>query len=404
MDGISTQANMPACDYDWLIVGAGFAGSILAERLAAHGQRVMIIDKRPHIAGNAYDRVDEAGLLIHEYGPHIFHTNSTMVFDYLSRFTEWRFYEHRVQGRVDAKLVPIPINLDTVNTLYDLKLTSDELPGWLAERAEPVADIKTAEDVVVSQVGRDLYEKIFRCYTRKQWGLDPSELDASVTARIPVRLDNEDRYFTDRHQSMPLHGYTKMFERMLDHPNITICTGTSYEDVVAKVPGARLIWTGPIDEFFGFSEGQLPYRSLRFVHETRDVEFVQPVGTVNYPQNEDYTRITEYKHLTGQTHDRTSIMYEYPAAEGEPYYPVPQAESQATYKRYQKLADATQDVWFVGRLATYRYYNMDQIVAQALTTFTRIEATLPVMSGLSPAEATGSVSNSVASDQTLVEA
>jgi len=404
MDGISTRANMPARDYDWLIVGAGFAGSILAERLAAHGQRVMIIDKRPHIAGNAYDRIDDAGLLIHEYGPHIFHTNSTMVFDYLSRFTQWRFYEHRVQGRVDAKLVPIPINLDTVNTLYNLKLTSAELPGWLAERAEPVATIRTAEDVVVSQVGRDLYEKIFRGYTRKQWGLDPSELDASVTARIPVRLDSEDRYFTDRHQFMPLHGYTKMFKRMLDHPNITICTGTSYEDMVARVPGARLIWTGPIDEFFSFSEGQLPYRSLRFVHETKDVEYIQPVGTVNYPQDEDYTRITEYKHLTGQTHERTSIMYEYPAAEGEPYYPVPQAESQATYKRYQKLADAMQDVWFVGRLATYRYYNMDQIVAQALATFARIEATLPVMTDLSPGEAVGSIATSVSGDQALVEA
>ena len=388
MDGISAQGKMPAHGYDWLIVGAGFAGSILAERLAAHGQRVLIIDKRPHIAGNAYDRFDEAGLLIHEYGPHIFHTNSTMVFDYLSSFTEWRPYEHRVQGHVDGHLVPIPINLDTVNTLYDLQLTSAELPGWLADRAEPVEKVTTAEDVVVSQVGRDLYEKIFRGYTRKQWGLDPSELDASVTARIPVRTDRENRYFTDRHQCMPLHGYTKMFERMLAHPNITVRTSTSYTDIAPMVAGARLIWTGPIDEYFGFSEGRLPYRSLRFVHETHDVEFFQPVGTVNYPQDREYTRITEYKHLTGQAHDRTSVMYEYPAADGEPYYPVPQAESQARFKRYQALADASPDIWFVGRLATYRYYNMDQIVAQALATFTRIERTLPSSEGAAEAGTT----------------
>ena len=366
---------------DWLIVGAGFAGAVLAERLAAHGQGVLVIDQRDHIGGNAYDHVDPAGLLVHRYGPHIFHTNSAMVFDYLSRFTEWRPYEHRVRGRVDGHLVPVPINLDTVNTLYGLELTPDELPGWLAARAEPVAEIRTAEDVVVSQVGRDLYEKIFRGYTRKQWGLDPSELDASVTARIPVRHDREDRYFTDTFQAMPLHGYTRMFERMLDHPNISVRTGVAYEDVQSQVGMPRLIWTGPIDEFFGFSEGRLPYRSLRFVHETRNVETLQPVGTVNYPQDQDYTRITEYKHLTGQTHPRTSVTFEYPVAEGEPYYPVPQAESRAIYKRYQALADATMDVWFVGRLATYRYYNMDQIVAQALATFARIRDDL----ALSPA-------------------
>lgn len=380
MDTISIKLSLPAHRYDWVIVGAGFAGAVLAERLASHGQRVLIIDKRPHIAGNAFDRHDAAGLLVHQYGPHIFHTNSTVVFDYLSRFTEWRPYEHRVRGRVDGKLVPVPINLDTVNILYDLELTAAELPGWLAARAEPVAEIRTAEDVVVSQVGRDLYEKIFRHYTRKQWGLDPSELDASVTARIPVRMDRDDRYFADRYQSMPLHGYTAMFERMLDHPNITVRTGTDYADIAPTVGDARLIWCGPVDEFFGFSEGPLPYRSLRFVHETHDNANFQPVGTVNYPQDQDYTRITEYKHLTGQVHERTSVTYEYPSAEGEPYYPVPQAESQATYKRYQALADATPNVWFVGRLATYRYYNMDQIVAQALATFTRIQATVDLAS------------------------
>ena len=366
---------------DWLIVGAGFAGAVLAERLASHGQRVLVIDRRQHIGGNAHDHVDDAGLLVHRYGPHIFHTNSAFVFDYLSRFTEWRPYEHRVRGRVDGHLVPVPINLDTVNTLYGLQLTPEELPAWLAARAEPVAEVRTAEDVVVSQVGRDLYEKIFRGYTRKQWGLDPSELDASVTARIPVRHDREDRYFTDAFQAMPLHGYTRMFERMLDHPNITVRTGVAHDEVRSQVAAPRLVWTGPIDEFFGFSEGRLPYRSLRFVHETHDVETMQPVGTVNYPQDQDYTRITEYKHLTGQAHPRTSVTFEYPAAEGEPYYPVPQAESRAIYKRYQALADATPDVWFVGRLATYRYYNMDQIVAQALATFARIREDLALSHG-----------------------
>ncbi len=372
---------VPPTRPDWLIVGAGFAGAVLAERLASHGQRVLVIDKRDHVGGNAHDHVDAAGLLVHRYGPHIFHTNSVMVFDYLSRFTAWRPYEHRVRGRVDGHLVPVPINLDTVNTLYGLRLTPDELPAWLAARAEPVAEVRTAEDVVVSQVGRDLYEKIFRGYTRKQWGLDPSELDASVTARIPVRHDREDRYFTDTFQQMPLHGYTRLFERMLDHPNISVRTGVGYDAVRSQVGTPRLVWTGPIDEFFGYSEGRLPYRSLRFVHETRDVETLQPVGTVNYPQDQDYTRITEYKHLTGQVHPRTSVTFEYPAAEGEPYYPVPQAESRATYKRYQALADALPDVWFVGRLATYRYYNMDQIVAQSLATFARIRDDLALSPG-----------------------
>ena len=375
------RSTVPPTRPDWLIVGAGFAGAVLAERLASHGQQVLVIDKRDHVGGNAHDHVDAAGLLVHRYGPHIFHTNSQMVFDYLSRFTEWRPYEHRVRGRVDGHLVPVPINLDTVNTLYGLRLTPDELPAWFAARAEPVAEVRTAEDVVVSQVGRDLYEKIFRGYTRKQWGLDPSELDASVTARIPVRHDRENRYFTDAFQQMPLHGYTRLFERMLDHPNICLRTGVAYDAVRSQVGTPRLIWTGPIDEFFGYSEGRLPYRSLRFVHETRDVETLQPVGTVNYPQDQDYTRITEYKHLTGQVHPRTSVTFEYPAADGEPYYPVPQADTRATYKRYQALADALPDVWFVGRLATYRYYNMDQIVAQSLATFARIRDDLALPPG-----------------------
>jgi UDP-galactopyranose mutase len=365
--------------YDWLIVGAGFAGSTLAERIASQrGERVLLIDRRDHIGGNAYDHFDEAGLLIHKYGPHIFHTNSERIFEHLSRFTEWRPYEHRVLAQVDGQLVPIPINLDTVNKLYGLNLTSEELVGWFAERAEKVEEIRTSEDVVLSVVGRELYEKFFRGYTRKQWGLDPSELDKSVTARVPTRTNRDDRYFGDTFQAMPKDGYTRMFERMLDHPNIEIMTGTEYADVKDRIPHRRLIFTGPIDEYFGFRFGKLPYRSLRFHHETVDREWLQPVAVVNYPQTEDYTRVTEYKHLTGQEHPKTSITYEYPSAEGDPYYPIPRPENAELFKKYEALADATDEVWFVGRLATYRYYNMDQIVGQALATFERIQERLPL--------------------------
>ena len=364
--------------YDWLIVGAGFAGSVLAERLASQrGERVLIIDRRPHVGGNAYDRYDEAGLLIHQYGPHIFHTNAQQIFDHLSQFTDWRPYEHRVLAEVDKLLLPIPINLDTVNKLYGLDLTSEELEGWFASRAEPVAEIRTSEDVVVSKVGRELYEKFFRGYTRKQWGLDPSELDKSVTARVPTRTNRDDRYFGDEYQFMPKHGYTRMFERMLDHPNINIMVQTDYEDVKNIVPHRRLIFTGPIDEFFGYRFGKLPYRSLQFKHVTLDQEWHQPVAVVNYPQTNDYTRVTEYKHLTGQTHPKTALTYEFPSAHGDPYYPVPKAENQELYKKYERLSLTTPNVWFVGRLATYRYYNMDQIVGQALATFRRINEALP---------------------------
>jgi UDP-galactopyranose mutase len=365
--------------YDWLIVGAGFAGSVLAERLATErNERVLLIDRRPHIGGNAYDRYDDDGLLIHQYGPHIFHTNSKQIFDYLSRFTEWRFYEHRVLADVDDMLVPIPINLDTVNKLYGLNLTSEQLQDWFAERAENIGEIRTSEDVVVSVVGRELYEKFFRGYTRKQWGLDPSELDKSVTSRVPTRTNRDDRYFTDEFQFMPKNGYTRMFEKMVGHPNIHVMTQTEYDDVKNVVPHRRVIYCGPIDEYFNFQFGKLPYRSLRFEHVTLDKAWHQPVGVVNYPQTRDYTRVTEYKHLTGQEHAKTALTYEYPSAEGDPYYPIPKAENQELFKKYERLAQAPPDVWFVGRLATYRYYNMDQIVGQALATFRRINESLPV--------------------------
>jgi UDP-galactopyranose mutase len=357
---------------DYLVVGAGFAGSVLAERLASAGQKVLLVEKRNHVGGNAYDYYDEAGLLVHRYGPHIFHTNSREVFDYLSRFTQWRPYEHRVLACVEGQLVPMPINLDTVNRVYGLSLTSEELPEFFARMAEPRASIRTSEDQVVSKVGWDLYRKFFRNYTRKQWGLDPSELDASVIARIPIRTNRDDRYFTDTYQYMPKHGYTRLFEQMLDHPNISVLLQTDYREVAAWVRYRHMIYTGPVDEFFGRCYGPLPYRSLEFAHRTLESGSFQPVGTVNYPNDHAYTRITEFKHLTGQQHVRTSIVYEYPRAEGDPYYPVPRPENSALYKKYQDLAADQPNVHFVGRLATYRYYNMDQVVAQALTLFGKL--------------------------------
>ena len=363
--------------YDYLIVGCGFAGSVLAERLATqHGARVLMIDKRDHVGGNAYDEKNADGILYHKYGPHIFHTNSDEIFAYLSRFTKWRPYEHKVLASVRDQLVPIPINRTTLNQLFDAGLqTDEEAAAFLAARAEPVADIRTSEDVVINAVGRELYETFFRGYTRKQWGLDPSELDKQVTSRIPTRTNTDDRYFGDKHQAMPADGYTAMFERMLDHTNITILTGTDYRDVRHEIDAAHTIYTGPVDEYFGWRFGKLPYRSLHFVHSTIDKERFQPVAVVNYPgEDVPYTRISEYKHLTGQQHRQTSITLEYPSAEGDPYYPIPREENQALYKKYEALADATPGVTFVGRLATYRYYNMDQIVGQALATFRRLDA------------------------------
>ena len=367
----------PRPHYDYLVVGAGFAGAVMAERLAADGgKRVLVIDRRPHIAGNAFDVEDAAGVLIHQYGPHIFHTNSADVFEYLSNFTDWRPYEHRVLAQVGDKQVPIPINRTTLNELYGLDLSTDEeAAAYLAQRAEPVAEIRTSEDVVVSAVGQELYRTFFRGYTRKQWGLDPSELDKAVTARVPTRTSTDDRYFGDAYQAMPAAGYTAMFARMLSHPNITLMLGTDFAEVQDAVDFDRLVYTGPIDEYFGHRYGKLPYRSLRFRHETVDVERFQAVAVVNYPDEETpYTRVTEYKHLTGQDAPVTSITYEYPSAEGDPYYPIPRPENQALFKRYEALALAEPDVIFVGRLATYRYYNMDQVVGQALATYRRLKA------------------------------
>lgn len=370
----SVSASTQSLPYDYLIVGAGFAGSVLAERLASVGKKVYLCDRRPHIAGNTYDFYDEAGILVHKYGPHIFHTNSDEIFAYLSRFTRWRPYEHRVLASVREKLLPMPINRTTLNELYDLDLRDEvEAEAFLKGRAEPVAEIRTSKDVVVSQIGTDLYRAFFEGYTRKQWGLDPSDLDKAVTARVPTRTTIDDRYFLDAHQAMPADGYTHLFENMLDHSNIRLALGVDYRELDVSRLAPKTIFTGPIDSYFNHRFGPLPYRSLDFRHETLDCEEFQQVAVVNYPsETVPYTRITEYKHLTGQTHALTSISYEFAKSEGEPYYPIPRPENQVLYKKYEALAHQQSDVIFVGRLGTYKYYNMDQVVGQALSTFRRL--------------------------------
>jgi UDP-galactopyranose mutase len=362
--------------FDYLIVGAGFAGSVLAERLSSQlGKRVLLVDRRTHVAGDAYDAKDAAGVLMHRYGPHIFHTDDDEIAAYLSQFTRWRSYEHRVLASVKGGLlVPMPINRTTLNTLYGLDLETDAAAAaYLAGRAEPVEKIKSSKDMVISAVGRELYETFFQGYTRKRWGMDPCELDKSVTARVPTRTSVDDRYFTDKFQNMPADGYTRMFENMLDQKGIQLELGVDFDDVRDEAVYDRLIFTGPIDAYFDYRFGELPYRSLKFRHETLDREWFQPVGTVNYPaESVPYTRISEYKHITGQAIGKTTITYEFPSADGDPCYPVPRPENQALYKKYEALAQEDPNVQFVGRLATYRYYNMDQVVGQALAAFRRI--------------------------------
>jgi UDP-galactopyranose mutase len=367
--------------YDTLVVGAGYAGSIMAERLATRGgHRVLVIDRRDHIAGNAYDYRDAHGVIVHRYGPHIFHTTSMKVVDYLARFTDWRPYEHRVLSNVDGMNVPVPINRTTINMLYGLALTTDdEAREFLAERAEPVDYIRTSEDVVVAKVGRELYEKFFRGYTRKQWQRDPSELHPSVCARVPVRFNDDDRYFGDPFQKMPADGYTAMFERILDHPNIEVRLGVEYDDVAREVEHRHLVYTGPIDAFFGYRFGALPYRSLEFeLHNepTPDGGYLLPATTINEPsEHVPYTRRTEFRWMTGQDrHPSSTYAIEYPRDEGDPYYPIPSDDTRAMYRRYEALADTLPNVSFVGRLARYQYLNMDQVVGQALSSAEKLLA------------------------------
>ena len=369
--------------YDTLVVGAGYAGSIMAEQLATRrGHRVLVIERRDHIAGNAYDYYDEHGVLVHRYGPHIFHTNSDKVVEYLSQFTEWRPYEHRVLAAVEGKNLPMPINRTTINELYGLDLTTEEeVERFLAERAEPVEYIRNSEDVVVAKVGRELYEKFFRGYTLKQWQRDPSELAASVCARIPIRTNTDDRYFTDSFQKVPAAGYTAMFERLLDHPLIEVQVDTDYFEVADEIDYDHLVWTGPIDRFFDHRFGKLPYRSLEFelVNEpTPDRGLLFPAAQMNEPSEEvPYTRRSEFRHITGQVHESSTYAVEYSRSDGDPYYPIPNDETRSLYKKYETLAADLPDTTFVGRLARYQYLNMDQVVGQALSTAEKLIASLP---------------------------
>jgi UDP-galactopyranose mutase len=376
-----SQRNAPMV-YDYLVVGAGFAGSTIAERLASQlGARVLVIDKRPHVAGNTYDPYSAEGLRYHRYGPHIFHTNSAAVVSYLSAFTRWRPYEHRVLARVGEALLPVPINRTTINRLYGLALDEAAVARFLAGRAERFARIEDSEQAILARVGRELYETFFRGYTRKQWGLDPSELDASVCGRIPTRTGDDDRYFSDAFQAMPLDGFGTMVQRMLAHPNIEVVLDCDFAGIADHARFNHVIYTGPIDEYFEFKFGKLPYRSLRFEFETRDVEWAQPAGCVNEPSHSvPFTRTTEYKHLTGQTHARTILSREFPQAEGEPYYPIPRPDNREQYRKYATLAAVQRTVTFVGRLAEYKYYNMDQVVASALSAFEELARTAAVAS------------------------
>jgi UDP-galactopyranose mutase len=360
--------------FDFLIVGAGFAGCVLAERIASQlGRKVLIVEKRDHIGGNCYDYYNDDGILVHKYGPHYFRTNNEKVFDYLSQFSQWHYCQYKILAYVDGQLLPFPVNLDTVNILYGLNLSSFELGKFFKKLRQPVRKIKTSEDVVVAQVGRELYEKFFKNYTRKQWGLDPSELDASVCARIPVRNNRDGRYFNDKYQAMPKHGYTEMFKKLISHPNIHLLLKTDYKEILNFVKFNKMVFTGPIDEYFDYKFGRLPYRSLRFEFETLAQEWYQPVSQVNYPNDYDFTRIVEIKHATGQRHQKTTIVREYPTGEGDPYYPIPRKENYLLYEKYRKETDRLKGISFIGRLANYRYYNMDEVVALALELFeTRI--------------------------------
>lgn len=349
-----------------LVVGAGFAGSVCAEQLASAGHNVDIIDRRPHIAGNAYDERDSNDIMIHKYGPHIFHTNSKRIFEYLSQFTNWRFYEHRVLADIGDKRVPIPINRTTLNKVYNLNLDETEANAFLNSKREPRDNIKTSEDVVINSVGRELCDLFFRGYTFKQWGLDLSELSAGVAARIPTRTNDDDRYFTDSFQFMPADGYTAMFKKMLDKENINLRLNTKFDRAMCNEYDL-IIYTGPVDAFYDHKFGKLPYRSLNFEHQQfPEIKNFQEVGTVNYPNSNEFTRITEFKHLSGDTSPGTSIVREYPQEHGDPYYPIPRQENEQLYQKYKQLADEEKNVVFVGRLAQYRYYNMDQVVGAAL--------------------------------------
>ena len=358
--------------YDYLIVGAGFAGSVMAERLASQlDKKVLVVEKRSHIAGNAYDEYDEQGILIHRYGPHIFHTNSKEVFDYLSQFTEWISYEHKVLAKIGDELYPIPINRVTINKLYGLNLTTDEeVKDYLETVREKRFPILNSEDIIVNQVGKDLFEKFFRHYTKKQWNLEPSELSPSVCGRIPVRANDDCRYFTDKFQFMPKDGYTKMFERMLNNKNIEVILNKDYKTIFDSTKFDKMIYTGPIDYFFDYKFGKLPYRSIKFEFKNLIQKQYQETAQINYVDDSaNFTRVIEHKLLSLQNSDTTTVSFEYPQQDGEPFYPIPTEKNRHRYLQYKSDTLKLINVIFCGRLAEYQYYNMDQVVANTLKIF-----------------------------------
>ncbi len=369
---------MPDITWDYLIVGAGYAGAVLAERLASQcGASCLVIDRREHIGGNAHDHYDAAGVLIHTYGPHYFRTNSDRIREYLSQFTEWHPVDYKILSWTDGRFWQFPINLNTFEQIIGHPSTSEEMEATLAEWRVPIENPANSEEVIVSQVGQRLYEMFFKNYTRKQWKRDPKDLDASVCGRIPVRTNRDDRYLSDKFQALPKEGYTAMFHKILAHPKITVQLGADYREARKELSYRHLIYTGPIDEYFDHCYGPLPYRSLRFEPETLPQEYFQPAMQVNYPNDHEFTRIVELKHATGQKLPVTTIVREYPDDFGpgkEPYYPIPAPDAKALYDRYAARAEQEQGVSFVGRLATYRYYNMDQVIGMALTEFDKLKS------------------------------
>lgn len=356
--------------YKFVVVGAGLAGLTVAERIASQlGEKVLIIEKRPHIGGNIYDSYDNAGILVHNYGPHTFHTDDKEVFDYICHFTEWHDYQHRVLSYVDGNFVPMPISLETINQLYNMNLSEDEMDAFIASHRVSMDKIETSEDVVLSQAGKDIYEKFFKFFTIKQWGISPAELDNTVISRIPFRKNRDTRYFTDKYQGNPKYGYTKMCENMVNHPKIHILLNTDYKEVISTISYEKLIYTGPIDHYFDYQYGKLLYRSIRFQFETYDMESFQPAASTRYPQDYDYTRITEFKKMTGQKHSKTTILKEYPCFGDEPFYPYPTKEWKEKAAEYHKLTIKEKNTIFLGRLAEYKYYDMDDVVRKALDVF-----------------------------------
>jgi len=363
--------------FDFLIVGAGFAGAVLAERIATQlGKTCLVVERRNHIAGNAYDHHDKAGVLVHDYGPHYFRTNSQRVIAYLGQFTEWHEVEYKILSWTGGRHWQFPINLNTFEQLIGRSSTSEEMEKQLAEWRVKIDNPKNSEEVIISQVGWKLYEMFFKNYTRKQWQRDAKDLDPSVCRRIPIRTNRDDRYLSEKFQALPEKGYTAMFEKMLSHHNIEIRLNTDFRDAREQVHYDRLIYTGPIDEYYNHCFGHLPYRSLRFEPETLSQEYFQSAMQVNYPNDHDFTRIVEIKHATGQKLPATTIVREYPqdfSPGREPYYPIPAPDARALYAKYAERSAVEKDVTFVGRLATYRYYNMDQVVSTALTEFERVK-------------------------------